>query len=193
MERRKALAVATAATLTLGTVVVAAASLTGASILGFGGTASARGAQSTATTVGNGKPPVVVRIHNIYDRRVVDTTDTAAPAAGTSGTYTGADLYRAPAVPDAATPSPTTTTVAAPVAPIPPAGTTATTEPDDGAAPPTTAHPTSSSTTTIPTTTPTTRPRGVPPDWPPDEPIPPMPANCREPHLALNGVWHCDD
>jgi hypothetical protein len=54
------------------------------------------------------------------------------------------------------------------------------------AAPSTTAAP-------APATTTTTRPRGVPKDWPADKPIPPMPANCRDPQLEDNGVWNCQD
>jgi hypothetical protein len=50
-----------------------------------------------------------------------------------------------------------------------------------------------SSTTVAPkaATTTTTWPTGVPRDWPADKPIPPMPANCRQPQLEDNGVWNC--
>lgn len=52
------------------------------------------------------------------------------------------------------------------------------------------APPTTAAAPRVATTT-TTWPEGVPEDWPADKPIPPMPANCREPHLEDDGVWNC--
>lgn len=69
------------------------------------------------------------------------------------------------------------------------AGTASTTS--STAAPTTTTTEAPTTTTTAARTTPTTRPAGVPRDWPANKPIPPMPANCRQPQLEDNGRWNC--
>jgi hypothetical protein len=56
-----------------------------------------------------------------------------------------------------------------------------------------TAAPTPTTAAPLPVTTNTTRTPGVPRDWPADKPIPPMPANCRQPQLEDNGVWNCQN
>jgi hypothetical protein len=56
--------------------------------------------------------------------------------------------------------------------------------------PPTVPKTTAAPVTVAPTTT---RPPGVPADWPANKAIPPMPKNCEQPQLELNGVWNCDD
>jgi hypothetical protein len=204
MERRKALAAATAATFVLGSGIVAAASMTGTSILGFGG--GAKHSRTSSTNADSAKPGVVVKTRNIYDRYVVTTGDDATTgtasdnrnAGGSSGSTdsalarepTAADPGREPAAGD----SPPTSN--APAArpgtrrstPTTARATTPTTAAHGVATPPTTAAPTP---TTVPSPT-TTWPRGVPSDWPKDKPIPPMPPNCREPQLEDNGVWNCD-
>ncbi len=193
MERRKALAAATAATLALGSGIVVAASLSGVSILGFGG-----GAPHRVALTADSKPEVtqrvVVRRRDVYDRRVVDTT---SPPADLQSSIDTGEVTRptSTATTSASEPTPTAPTTAPPVpitSPRSPSPTSPTTVDDED--PPSvspTTQPASSS--TLPTTTPTTRPRGVPSDWPPGEPIPPEPANCREARLSLSGVWHCDD
>ena len=193
MERRKALAAATAATLVLGSGIVGAVSLSGMSVLGFGGGSSHRVSVSADARPAAVSQRVVVRRRDVYDRRVVDTTTT--PAADLQSSIDTSDIT--PSTPAATTsPSepisaPSTTTAPVPVGS--PHSTSPTT--DDDAGPPATSPTTQSSTTptTLPPTTPTTRPRGVPSNWPPGVPIPPEPANCREARLSLSGIWHCDD
>jgi hypothetical protein len=111
MERRKALAVASAATILLGSAIVAAAAVSGTSLLGFGD-ASTHGTGSFAATAENAgsKRRVIFRSRDVYDRYLVDT-----------GAGDGVALaFRATG-----------------------------------------------------------------------RPIPPMPPNCRQPQLELNGVWNC--
>ncbi len=211
MERKKALALASTATLLVGSTMVSVASVSGASFLGFG---AAHATVATATTSdANAAPGVVRKTRNIYDRYVLDLggdpAATASPRVPRSASVAAAapadfsiPVAPGPGAPNDAT-TPTTTRPSAPRTktasptpsrPKPPTSTPSThsTEPDDpapGTVPPTTAAP--HSTTTIPTTT-TTWPRGVPRDWPKDKPIPPMPPNCRQPQLEDNGVWNCD-
>ncbi len=201
MERRKALAAASAATLILGSTIVAGASVTGASFLGFG-----IGSHSSGQASGAPDPGFVVKTRNVYDRYVVvtpDSTQTGEGAANRPVTSSRAGSVSQPAAttPTVANPEgngstpPSRPHTAAPPAPHESAPTTAhenpTTRPEIPAptTAPTTAPP--GSTTTIPTTT-TTWPLGVPRDWPPGKPIPPMPPNCRQPQLEDNGVWNCD-
>jgi hypothetical protein len=195
MERRKALAAASAATLVLGSTIVAAASVTGASFLGFGGT-SRHSAGSLATIAAHpAKQRVVVRTRDMYDRFVVDTgTAGAAGAAGTGpATPPGPG---APALPTTTvTASPTvsdpTPTTAAPARRTTPEPASSDVAPGASETPPSVPSAAPGSTTTVPPTTTTTLPRGVPDDWPPGKPIPPMPPNCHQPQLELNGVWNC--
>jgi hypothetical protein len=182
MERRKALALASAATLVLGSSIVAVVSTTGISILGFGGGGSGHRAAALETAP-EGKPGVVVRSRDVYDRYVVTVGPTNSGPVGSGpgapGGNGSADF--------------TTTTLTVPTTNVTTPSTTATTQP--GSPTTTTVTPTTvapNPTTTIPTTTPTTWPRGVPRDWPKDKPIPPMPPNCRDPQLEDNGVWNCD-
>jgi hypothetical protein len=108
--------------------------------------------------------PVVV-YEDQYEFVVTGGDPVAAPVA-TEGTDGGAPSGPAPASAASASPAP----APAPVATVG-----------------------SSTTTAAPTaaTTTTTWPTGVPRDWPADQPIPPMPANCRQPQLEDNGVWNC--
>jgi hypothetical protein len=216
MERRKALAVATAATFILGGAVVATASVSGASFLGFGGTKHGPG--SFAASVVTNKQGVVVRKKDVYDRYVVDTTAPgASDAAGSSGSSAGV-AAAANGWPAAA---PTT---AAPAYLSEPPATTPATEPSSGnhddtpvANSPAPAkhaddHDTESSPPpTAATTVPTTQPPAttttvfygeyhVPSDWPSGTPLPPFPSGtCHEPTLRWNHVdtttahWVCDD
>ena len=203
MERRKALALASTATLLVGSTIVSVASVSGASFLGFGASSSHAAAAGSA---GPGSAPGVVRkTRNIYDRYVLDLGGGSTNAQSTGSPHAPAAVVALPnfAVGDAPGPStpaestPTTrpaskrrtptTTPHGSTTKVP--STTPTTEPDETT--PVTAPPATAPPTTIPTTT-TTWPRGVPRDWPKDKPIPPMPPNCREPQLEDNGVWNCD-
>lgn len=120
---------------------------------------------------------------------------TAAQPAASEPAGPPAPASAAPATPAATEPSTATTakpsgTTATTAAPVTTAKAVATT------AAPTTAKPvvtTVAPTTTKPATTTTVRPPGVPKDWPAGKPIPPMPANCKDPQLELNGVWNCDN
>jgi hypothetical protein len=169
MERTKALAVASAATIVLGSAIVAAAGVGGTSLLGFGG-ASTHGSPSFAASAENpaAKRRVIFRSRDVYDRYVVDTGAGDRVGLAPAGSATPTPSRTAMAGPDPTTPTSTPTT-------LPPAK-------------PETPRP--SPTTTVPPT-PTTLPPGVPHDWPADKPIPPMPPNCRQPQLELNGVWNC--
>jgi hypothetical protein len=203
MERKKALALASAATFVLGSTVVAVAWVSGASFLGFGGAATHRGASlGPGPSGGSPIPGVVRKTRNVYDRYVVDLggADDAGSSAGAPAASPGV----------AATPGFTGTTTppeglpaSASPAPRPPTRPPGEFEPPDTETPTPTPTPTTKpgvptptttpaqSTTTIPTTT-TTRPPGVPADWPNNKPIPPVPPNCRQPQLEDNGVWNCD-
>jgi hypothetical protein len=90
MERRKALAVASAATILLGSAIVAAAAVSGASLLGFGG-ASTHGTGSFAATAENAgsKRRVIFRSRDVYDRYLVDTGAGVALAFRATGRPTG--------------------------------------------------------------------------------------------------------
>jgi hypothetical protein len=106
---------------------------------------------------------------------------TTAPASGPTVTA-AAPATTAPKAPSTtaapvttqATPAPATTTAPTVTSPV-------TTQ----APTPTTAAPAPTASTAAP------RPEGVPSDWPANKPIPPMPANCRDPQLEDNGVWNC--
>jgi len=205
MERRKALAAATAATFVLGSGIVAAASITGASFLGFGG--GDEPSSSAAPSAPMSKGGVIVKTRNIYDQFVVATDDGATTGAASDNRHTGAPSggldpivvsepsNAGPGAGPSADDSTPTSNAPAPrpgkarTTPTTARATTPATAPDAGETPPTTSGPTP--TTTVPTTT-TTWPPGVPKDWPKDKPIPPMPANCRQPQLEDNGVWNCD-
>jgi len=174
MHRSKALALAVASTLVLGSGLVASAAVAG-SFLGFGRTGSDGVGSFTATpVVSSSKPRVSVRSRDVYDRYVVDVG--AAPQGAASG------------VP---VPAPKPAVLAAPL------GTVAASVPyvHRGGAPvvatPTTVRAIPSHPTPTTNVTPTTRPPGVPDDWPAGKPIPPMPANCKQPQLENNGVWNC--
>lgn len=187
MERRKALAAATAATLALGGGLIVAASVSGVSVLGFGGGSAHRvslPADSAAVVV---KQRVVVRRRDVYDRRVVETTDAPADLQSSIDTSATAAPTTSPSDPNSDSPVAT--------APDPITVPSVTSPRSDDDDPPSVSPTTQSSTapTTLPSTTPTTRPLGVPSDWPPGQPIPPEPANCREARLSVSGLWHCDD
>ncbi len=108
--------------------------------------------------------PIVV-YQDEYEYVTTGDAAAAAPAVAASDDGGGGATGAAPALP-------ATAAAAAPVATV--------------AAPTTTAAPKASTTTT-------TWPVGVPRDWPVGKPIPPMPANCRQPQLEDNGVWNCQD
>ncbi len=199
MERKKALAAAGTATLILGSTLVAGASMTGASFLGFGG-----GTNGKAASAASGTPGTIVKTRNIYDQFVVDTGSGATdgqnsagwsaggtPVAGATPTSTGTTVPNSEPDPGHDSTTPTSKPKASTSKPATKPSTTNTTPTTDAGAaltPTTVAAP---SPTTLPTTT-TTWPRGVPKDWPKDKPIPPMPPNCQQPQLEDNGVWNCD-
>lgn len=107
--------------------------------------------------------PIVV-YQDEYEYVVTGDAPAAGPAATDDGDGELAGVAPAPAASAAAGPAPVATVTA----------------------PTTTTAPKAATTTT-------TWPRGVPRDWPADKPIPPMPANCRDPQLEDNGVWNCQD
>jgi hypothetical protein len=205
MERNKALALAATITCVLGSTAVAAASVGGTSILGFGGGSDVRFASVEQSQDAGQTTPVVRRTKNVYDKVVVDGTTT--PAGRSTGTRSPGIL---PAAPGSVIPAETVTTRPEPgssgsegaggevhrrrTSPSPTAARTPPTRaPSEDATEPTTAPPDPPSTTTAAPVTTTTRPPGVPKDWPPDKPIPPMPPNCHQPQLEDNGVWNCQD
>ena len=181
MERKQALAMAAATTLVLGSTMIAAAATGGVAILGFGGDqhhglGSFVASYATSTTAP--KPRVVTRTHDVYDPYVVDDGSGAGNTG--SGTSSGpvvrgnasasGPIGRAES--GGATPARTPSTNA-------PAGSNGGTQTPPPAQP-----------------TPTTLvPPGVeiPDNWPAGKPIPPIPPNCREPHLEDNGKWNCQD
>ncbi len=179
MERRKALALAGASTLVLGSAVVALASV-GGSFLGFGsGDHDGVGSFTAPPTIRAAKRHVTVRARDVYDRYVIDVggeSQRTAKRTTTTPVITPAVI----AAPLDATP----TTV------LPPAPDNDEESGSSHSTPTTVDDPPARPT---PTTgiTPTTRPRGVPDDWPAGKPIPPMPANCHQPQLEDNGVWNC--
>ncbi|HEV7526608.1 MAG TPA: hypothetical protein VGP92_16690 [Acidimicrobiia bacterium] len=200
MERKQALAMATAATLVLGAGIVAVASMTGASLLGFGGGRRVGGVSSTAVGQSHpSQPGVVVKTRNVYDRYVVDIGGGSATGASSSVGSATPGSGNGPATTSGRDPANNATTPTSKPAPgAPPQRATPAPKPGGTQTTPTTHAGTSTTTvvpnptTTIPATTPTTWPRGVPKDWPKDKPIPPMPPNCRDPQLEDNGVWNCD-
>jgi hypothetical protein len=209
MERQKALALAAAVTCVLGSTAVAGAAVGGTSILGFGGGSQVRFASLSQSPSGGQSTEVVRRTKNVYDKFVVDTPTTpsapstrstptkSAPAPATPAQTVVPRVEPAPSRSSGGSgggsaqvhrrhPASKPSTVRK--APTPPPA-RATSEPTSGSPvpqdPPTT-------TTAAPVTT-TTRPPGVPKDWPAGKPIPPMPPNCKQPQLELNGVWNCQD
>jgi hypothetical protein len=191
MERRTALAVASTATALLGSTVVAAASVTNTSLLGFGPGARAAVAIATSDTA-RPASTTVRRTRDVYDRYVVAVGTDATPGADSAAPRTvPTGIVPATAAPATGLPSVDSTPTSLPARHRGSDGSDDTT-PTTARTPLTSPTPVPPSTTTIPTT-PTTRPRGVPRDWPADKPIPPMPPNCREPKLEDNGVWNCDD
>jgi hypothetical protein len=171
MERRKALALAGAATLVLGTSVVAASALGGLGLLGFGASeASGIGAFTTSPTTASNS---VTRTRDVYDTYVVgDGTDpavTGTPSSGTTPAGSPSELPEVDGTPDlppgAGTPTGN------------PASTPPTSRPDDDPAP-----------TSVPSP-PTTHHREH--EGPPGSTVPPPP-NCTNPQWD-DGHWVCGD
>ncbi len=178
MQRRKALALAGASTLVLGSGLVASAAM-GAGFLGFGSGARDGVGSFTAPPVPSAsKSRLSARSRDVYDRYVVDVGGQSHRASKRAAPSSPTPVLIA----DAPGPAPATPPPAAP-------------DSDGGRGPtrptPTTVEDTPSHPTPTTTVTPTTRPDGVPDDWPPGKPVPPMPPNCREPQLEDNGVWNC--
>lgn len=199
MERKRALAIAGATTLMVGSAIVAGAAVGGATLLGFGGEGNGPGsftlaeqpvvATEQATTPTTEHVKVVTKTRDVFDRQVVVDPPAVTPPApddgsqdpsGSTGSGTG----------DVGNPA------------------TGGTNSDDGANHDATNHDATNGDgnddpVTTKTTTPTSVPAShhedsggsvtpeIPEDWPADKPIPPMPANCLEPHLEDNGVWNC--
>ncbi|MBI4934987.1 MAG: hypothetical protein HY828_13985 [Actinobacteria bacterium] len=210
MERRKAMATALAGAVTLGLGTVCLAAVGGAPMLGL------TAAEQVKTMTGVTEVQMIDRVVVIRSGSTVPVEpavvqliapETAAPVGpapapgrtAPAGTTAGAPAAIWPAATPSPTPAPTSGTIAsspaaaAPATPAP-ATTAKAPTPAPTPAPVTTAKPVA--TTIAPTTTKaptTTLPRGVPKDWPAGKPIPPMPANCQDPQLELNGVWNCDD
>ena len=204
VDRRKAIAFATAITCVLGSTTVAFASVGGGSLLGFGGTrGTGIGTVSAGRIEAADAPGVVRRTKNVYDEVVVGSSEKPSSGSAAFASARTPEAQPATNVPatQTVTPSPDATRSRRPVrgarsdtrhtsnrsesSPKEP-----TTEPVHEPEP----EPTTSTTsTTSPPVTTTTRPRGVPGDWPPNKPIPPMPPNCHRPQLEDNGVWNCED
>jgi hypothetical protein len=137
MERRKALAVAAASTLALGGAVIATASLTGASFLGFGGTHHAP--HFPVASGHSGPARVITRYRDEYTEQVVE------PVVSTGTVST----------------PPTTTMPPLPaVTSVPPSH-----ESDDGAEPESPPPPRLTATTTTSTSIPSTTTTTVPHEW----------------------------
>lgn len=176
MERKKALAVAAASSLVLGSSLVAFAAVGGSTFLGFGSRPHGPGSFAiTKTAHTKQSPRVVTKYKDVYDRYIVDTVDNggaqsaAAPPPATVSPIT-VSSKDAVSSEDAGNESDSESEQA---------------EPDEApdtfaSTPPTTATP-----------TPTKHHVEVPEDWPAGTPLPPMPANCEQPHLEDNGVWNC--
>lgn len=171
MERTKALALAGATTLVLGTSIVAASAMGGLGLLGFGASeASGIGAFTTAPTTVSA--PVVTRTRDVYDKYVVDDgTATTVAGASTSGVAGGAPGASGDAP---GTPAANPFGSADPGAPEPPESPPTTSHVDDPApttapAPPTTGHEDDG--------------------WPPGSTVPPPP-NCVRAHWD-DGHWVC--
>lgn len=190
MERKKAFASASAATFVLGSVIVTAAAFGHVPLLGFGTHSVAQAATANVaapTTVRpSTKQRVVVRTKDVYDQLVVDT-----------GNIDAATRYPAPATNGSApTPGLSPSTVAPVATPAPEPRHESDDEPGTPeTAPPTTGAAPASPTTTLPTepNTPTTQRLQIPGDWPAGTPIPPVPPNCFQPELRLNGTWNCQN
>jgi hypothetical protein len=203
MERRKAMAFATAITCVLGSTTEAFASVGGGSLLGFGGTRRAGiGSVSAAQLEADNAPGVVHRTKNVYDEVVVGSSEkpsTRSVALAAARTHVSKPATVLPATP-VVTPSSAAGRHRHPTRKA--ASDTRRTSTRTASSPKEPAEPvqkpvqeptTSTTSTTSPPVTTTTRPRGVPVDWPPNKPIPPMPPNCRQPQLEDNGVWNCQD
>jgi hypothetical protein len=163
MDRRLALAASVGASVALvsGAVMVGALLSASPPQRGAPDLAAAPSVDTDSVTVTSLDPVVVYQDEYEY---VVTGGQAAAPRAESASEQPGGSAV--------ASTAPTGGGAAGPVVAAP-AGPT-----------PTTAAP-------APATTTTTRPVGVPSDWPADKPIPPMPANCRQPQLEDNGVWNC--
>ena len=206
MERRKALAFATAVTCVLGSTTVAFASVGGGSLLGFSGKhGNGIGSVSAAQLEAANAPGVVHRTKNVYDEVVVGGSEKSSTRSAALAATRGGASQRATVLP--ATPTPTATPSSDSERHRAPTGKGSSntrrtsTRTESSPKEPTTEpvhepvqeSPTSTTSTTSPPVTTTTRPRGVPVDWPPNKPIPPMPPNCQQPQLEDNGVWNCQD
>ena len=218
MERRKALAVASAATLILGGAVVGTASVSGASFLGFGG--SKHGPGSFAASVVTDKQGVIIRKRDVYDKYVVDTGDTTAPSSSGGSGGGSSNSNSSSAAGDNST---TNTWPTDPTTPLTDPKTGDTVTPTTKAATPhnsgggntnsgggdtdsTTTVPTQVTDTTVPQTFPTTTPTTVPPtttptttfrveydiprNWPKGTATPPKPnpPQCHQYNLIWNGT-----
>jgi hypothetical protein len=182
MERRKALALAAAGTLALGTAVVAFAAAAG-SFLGFGGSHDGVGSFAGTLASASEKPATQVRTRHRYDQYVVDAPTGSSPSTAHANAPREDARSSMSDAPDAPTPD-SREASASDAAPARDVELETPGRDDDASAatPPTTSR-----------FTPTTRPPGVPDDWPANKPIPPMPPNCRQPQLEDNGQWNCQD
>lgn len=183
MERRNAKLTAMAIAATALTGTFAFATLGGMSILGLGAVHRPSGAAGVAAQIVAAAGPLPS-----------EPAAVSAPADSTAtpivpiliGTPTGPD-----GTTSGVTPAGTRQSGAFGQQPVTP---TVTTPSGNG---PTVTVPATTPATVPPTTaatTPTTvRPAGVPADWPANKPIPPMPANCKQPQLEDNGVWNCQN
>jgi hypothetical protein len=184
MERKRALAVAAAGTATLGCAIVAGASIGGYSLLGFGSSHHQGPGTFGASLAAHQQS--VTKYRDVYDKYVIDTAPERASASASDDAVALAPTVD-PALPappgdDAATPKHSSSDESE--------------SPNEGgddneSEPPATIAPTPP--TSAPSSPPTTSRQHIeiPEDWPADKPLPPMPANCAEPHLEDNGVWNC--
>ena len=179
MERNKALVCASVATLVLGSAVVTAAALGHVPLLGFGTRAVTQAATPVAPTTVPAAPKqrVVVRTKDVYDRLVVDT-QRAGEAAGSGAPTTSVPPRRRSCCPR-------------PTRPWQLPRWNPWHESDGETGTPETTPSTTPNEQPSPTTTPTTQRLQIPDDWPAGTPIPPVPPNCFQPELHLNGVWEC--
>ena len=182
MERKRALAVAAATTATLGCAIVAGASIGGYSLLGFGSSHHQGPGTFGASLAAHQKS--VTKYRDVYDKYVVDTPPDRASASASDDVVAVAPAVDPAFAPgdDAATPKHGSSGGSR----SPSAG-----GDDDESEPPATIAPTPP--TSAPSSPPTTSGQHIeiPDDWPADKPLPPMPADCAEPHLEDNGVWNC--
>jgi hypothetical protein len=191
MERRIALAVAASATVLLASTTVGAAVFGGVSVLGFGHK-STTASSDAIDPVADGRPKVVTRYRDVYDRVLFDTPTNDGSGASSAPFELSATRQREIAGPASPVATPTSNPAAPPRRPA--SSRRPTTRAPSGATPTTvaTAPPGSVTTTStsVPVTT-TTWPSGVPRDWPPGKPIPPKPPGCRDGQLEDDGYWNC--